>query len=187
MSIQVRRMQWKDIEQVRALDILCFPTMTPPTNYQTEFVNPLAHYFVAYDNTMQSNNNFETVPLILGFIGLWNLANENHIISLAVCPEFRRKGIGELLLINGLDFSLDNRATLVTLEVRVSNQEAIALYEKYGFTERGVRHAYYLDNREDASIMTLDDLYSIEFRTFFQKLKQKHYESKYSIRQSLPG
>jgi ribosomal-protein-alanine N-acetyltransferase len=166
-------MLWEDIVQVRGIDIICFPTMMPPTNYETEFINPMAHYLVAYDEAVSPIENASGVKsqMILGFIGLWYMASEVHIINLAVHPDYRRQGVGELLLIHGIDLSSKLNAILMTLEVRVSNLAAQALYAKYDFTERGVRRAYYLDNSEDASIMTLDNMHDSEYKATLCALK----------------
>ena len=72
--------------------------------------------------------------------------------------------------------SVELKAILITLEVRVSNLAAQALYSKYGFSQRGVRHAYYLDNREDAVIMTLDEMASPAYQQSFRRLKQAYVE-----------
>jgi ribosomal-protein-alanine N-acetyltransferase len=182
MTYHVRKMRWEDIEQVRGIDLICFPTMLPPTNYKTEFINPMAHYLVAYDDsqTAEEDNPDSRNQMIVGFIGLWYMADEIHVINLAVHPDFRRKGIGELLLICAIELSAKLKAILITLEVRVSNLAAQALYLKYGFSERGVRRAYYLDNREDASIMTLDGISSEEYEAAFGNLK-KMFESRWNI------
>ena len=68
--------------------------MLPPTNYKTEFINPMAHYLVAYDDAQLTveNGSENQNPLILGFIGLWYMASEMHIINLAVHPDYRHQG-----------------------------------------------------------------------------------------------
>jgi ribosomal-protein-alanine N-acetyltransferase len=178
MTYRVRKMRWEDIEQVRGIDLVCFPTMLPPTNYKTEFINPMAHYLVAYDDSQLADgeSSERRDHPIVGFIGLWYMADEIHVINLAVHPDFRQQGIGELLLIHAIELSIKLKAILITLEVRVSNLSAQALYSKFGFSERGVRRAYYLDNREDAVIMTLDGMSSDEYRSVFQKLKDAFEE-----------
>jgi len=178
MTYRVRKMRWEDVEQVRGIDIVCFPTMLPPTNYKTEFINPMAHYLVAYDDAqlIVENGSKNQHTLILGFIGLWYMASEMHIINLAVHPDYRHKGIGELLLIYAIELSVELKAILITLEVRVSNMAAQALYSKYGFSQRGIRRAYYLDNREDATITTLDEMASPAYREVFRRLKEAYAE-----------
>lgn len=94
--------------------------------------------------------------LIAGFVGTWRVADEAHVVAIGARTEYRGLGLGELLLISVVRRAVETKAAIVTLEVRVSNRVARNLYEKYGFTERGVRKGYYSDNREDALIMTVD-------------------------------
>lgn len=181
MSYRMRQMHWEDLEQVKEIDRLCFPTMMPPTNYKTEMINPMAHYIVAYDAArIEIPSSQPCSPLILGFAGIWLMAGEVHIINLAVRPEYRHQGIGELLLNGIIQQSLELKAILITLEVRVSNLTAQNLYRKYGFTLRGIRHAYYTDNREDAGIMTLDNMEKIEFQANWILLKHQ-YRQKWGV------
>ena len=178
MSIRVRRMCLEDIVHVRDIDVCCFSDMLSPVNYETEFTNPLAHYLVAYyDAEVHLNETSGTrLHRIIGFIGLWYMAGEIHIINLAVHPDYRQIGVGELLLIHGIELSVNLKAILMTLEVRISNLAAQTLYVKYGFSERGVRRAYYLDNNEDARIMTLDNMYTAEFNTAMCTLKNSYLQ-----------
>ena len=91
---------------------------------------------------------------IAGFLGTWYMVDEAHVVTVGVRSDHRGHGIGELLLIGAIEQAIERKAAIVTLEVRVSNDIAQNLYEKYGFTERGIRKGYYTDNREDALIMT---------------------------------
>ncbi len=91
---------------------------------------------------------------VLGYAGLWLLADETHICTIAVHPQWQRSGLGELLLVSLLDESKKLGALRATLEVRVSNSAALALYLKYGFEIVAWRKRYYIDNNEDAYIMT---------------------------------
>jgi len=104
------------------------------------------------------------------------MVGEIHIINLAVSPYSRRQGVGELLLIHGIELSMELKAILMTLEVRPSNLAAQSLYGKYGFSERGVRRAYYLDNGEDASIMTLDNMDTPEYNAALCSLKTSYLQ-----------
>ena len=83
------------------------------------------------------------------------MVDEAHIATIASHPEWRGRGVGELLLLNMLRVAQQIQAINTTLEVRVSNQAAQNLYRKYNFEEVGRRKAYYQDNREDALIMTV--------------------------------
>jgi ribosomal-protein-alanine N-acetyltransferase len=94
-----------------------------------------------------------TPPPIIGFAGMWNLYDEAHVTTIGVVPDLRGRGLGELLFIALIDEAIRRRVNWVTLEVRVSNTGAQALYRKYGFTVQGRRPRYYSDNNEDAFIM----------------------------------
>jgi ribosomal-protein-alanine N-acetyltransferase len=149
--------------------------MLPYTNYQTELINPMAHYLVVFDDTPLIHTAGPAVqPLIPGFAGIWLMAGEAHVINIAVREEYRGEGLGELLLIGLIDKAIRLVASMITLEVRASNQIAQGLYAKYGFTERGKRRAYYTDNREDAVIMTLDNPAAPEHQAVFSKRKGEY-------------
>ncbi len=109
---------------------------------------------------------------LAGYAGLWRMAQEAHVTTIAVRPQFRGCGFGELLLLSLAEVALDVGARWLTLEVRVSNEPAQSLYRKYGFRPAGVRHKYYSDNQEDALIMWTDELASPDFQSRYQHNKE---------------
>jgi len=111
---------------------------------------------------------------ILGFIGFWIMAEEAHITNIAVREQYRLQGIGELLLISMIDLASELNAYTSTLEVRASNTAAQSLYYKYGFTQTGLRHGYYTDDKEDGVLMSTEDITSASFKAHLQQLKQAH-------------
>jgi ribosomal-protein-alanine N-acetyltransferase len=111
---------------------------------------------------------------IVGFVGVWLMVDEAHIVTIAVREGYRRRGIGELLLIAAIELALLNKRGAVSLECRISNDAAIALYEKYGFRQLGIRPSYYSDTREDAVIMTTDRIGLPPYQTLFRQLKAEH-------------
>ncbi|MFC1874730.1 hypothetical protein ACFLY3_01035 [Chloroflexota bacterium] len=82
------------------------------------------------------------------------------------------------MLISIIELAMEMKASLVTLEVRVSNTVARELYSKYGFTDRELKRGYYSDNREDAVIMTVDDINSFLYHIRLKRLK-KAYSKKW--------
>jgi ribosomal-protein-alanine N-acetyltransferase len=202
LTFNVRPMEREDLEQVNQIDREAFPTQWPPPNYRQELRNRLAHYLVAVDDTRklpaatpkppQNKPGFFTrlMPFlkstrsqitatpprppeyIVGFAGIWMMVDEAHITNIAVSGEYRRRGIGELLLVAMIDLVRDLKARNLTLEVRISNTIAQNLYIKYGFKRQGIRRGYYLDNREDAIIMTTDDINSPSFLALLGKLRE---------------
>jgi len=84
---------------------------------------------------------------------MWIMIDEAHITNIAVHPSFRKRGVGLTIIKALADEALRNDADKMTLEVRLSNREAINLYERMGFVGVGLRKRYYSDNDEDALIM----------------------------------
>ena len=116
----------------------------------------------------------ERAELITGFIGVWLLPDEVHIVTIAVRDSHRRQGIGEMLLIAALDLAREGTQPLVTLEVRVSNDAAIRLYEKYGFEQAGLRPRYYSDNHDDAYILTANGVTAGGYTERLATLREEH-------------
>jgi ribosomal-protein-alanine N-acetyltransferase len=185
-------MRPEDIPQVLDIERQSFPTMWPQTVYERELRNELGRYLVAYQPSDEDDPPEEGEmpqpgrvrglvrrflggsPLpasdrILGIVGVWCMMGEAHIVTIAVRPEQRRRGIGEVLLIAALEAALESGQEEATLEYRISNKAARALYEKYGFEQVGVRARYYSDNQEDAVLMTTPGLRSKEFRSLIRQ------------------
>ena len=116
----------------------------------------------------------EREELVLGFVGVWLLPDEAHIVTIAVRDSHRRQGIGEFLLIAAVELAQRAGQPLLTLECRVSNEPALALYEKYGFQQLGLRPRYYSDNHEDAVILTTSSVLSQKYRAALEQLKREH-------------
>lgn len=116
----------------------------------------------------------ERPELIVGFVGVWMLPDEAHIVTIAVRESHRRLGVGEMLLQESIELARDKSQSLITLEVRVSNTPAIELYRKYGFEEAGLRPRYYSDNREDAYILTASGITSGQYSGLLAGLRAEH-------------
>lgn len=198
----VRLMRREDIDQVAQIDREAFPTEWPPTNFTRELENRLAYYIVACEDTTQAStpepkkamdnrpagilewlrNLFgirgdipmEQPEYVLGYAGMWILADEAHIMSIASHLTYRRKGVGEVLLFALFDLAQRHKARILTLEVRISNTVAQNLYLKFGFKKVGIRKGYYIDNHEDAVIMSTDYIGSEESMDRLRKLREAH-------------
>lgn len=113
---------------------------------------------------------------IVGYGGLWLSVDEGHITTLAVSPEYRGRGIGELVLNGLIDQAMELDADMLTLEVRVSNLVAQQLYLKYGFKPAGTRPRYYTDNGEDALIMWTETIHSQAYQERLHDLRERLFE-----------
>ena len=177
MPYLIRQMCQEDIEQAVEIDRETFPNMLPSANYERELKNELSYYIVACDEKKATRRNdkkvdIEDCSLVIGLAGFWLMAGEAHIVNLAVRQAYRRRGIGRLLLIKLIDMAIGKYAEIITLEVRKSNTAAQKLYKKYGFNIKGIRRGYYLDDKEDAVIMTAEDIYSDAFQANLDRLKK---------------
>lgn len=108
---------------------------------------------------------------VVGFAGMWLMLDEAHVTTIGMKRDLRGQGLGELLLATLLDVAMRVGARRATLEVRVTNYSAQALYRKYGFREEGTRRRYYSDNNEDALIMWSDWLGSPAFQQRYREAR----------------
>ncbi len=118
--------------------------------------------------------------LIVGYSGLWFMADEAHIMSIAVRRSHQHRGVGEPLLTGLIDLAIECNTRVLTLEVRVDNVSAQSLYTKYGFQIVGTRPNYYTEDHKDALIMCTGEIASDSFQKQFQCLKQD-YSKKHKI------
>lgn len=144
MNYKLTPMTEEHIPQIAALERACFSHPWSEDALRAELWNDSAVVIAAEgeDGT------------VLGYAGLQTVLDEGYINNVAVDPRFRRQGVAGQLVEAFLRFGAA-RLAFLTLEVRASNAPAIALYEKYGFTQVGRRRDYYDDPREDALLMTL--------------------------------
>jgi len=133
-----------ELDAVMAIEALSFPTPWARQAFADELARPWARLQVLRQGT--------TGPVV-GFCNYWLVADELHILNVAVHPDQRRHGHAARLVRHILDEASRNKARVASLEVRVSNQAARALYGKFGFREVGTRPKYYADNGEDALLM----------------------------------
>jgi [ribosomal protein S18]-alanine N-acetyltransferase len=150
--LQLRPLRPSDIDAVLAIEKHSFPTPWQASSFHYEVTeNRLANY-----QALTVRQGDQPARLI-GYAGYWLLVDEIHISTIATHPEWRGRGLGELLLLNMLYMAYEEPAQLATLEVRRHNTVAQALYQKYAFEVVGERLRYYQD-KEDALIMTVQPL-----------------------------
>jgi ribosomal-protein-alanine N-acetyltransferase len=174
-SYLLRHMCLEDIPQIVMIDQASFPNPWSPRTYQFEISNRNTSQMVVLEipdlNPVRAGGLRGAVQrllspripgVVVGYGGCWLIAGEAHISTIAVHPDFRGQGLGELLLIGMLQRGISLGGEYSVLEVRASNLTAQALYEKYEYKVVGRRKGYYHDNREDALLMEarpLDEAY----------------------------
>ncbi|MBR4863885.1 MAG: ribosomal protein S18-alanine N-acetyltransferase [Oscillospiraceae bacterium] len=130
------------VAAVAKLDEACFSMPWSEQAIRSELTNPLALWLVAVDG--------ET---LVGYIGSQSVMGEADMMNVAVDPAYRRQGIGEKLITELMARLKENSVYALALEVRASNESAIALYDKLGFTQVGRRPNYYRKPTEDGLIL----------------------------------
>lgn len=188
-----------DIDEVMVLERLVFESAPWSANaYRHELSrNEMAHYFVvrARHEPLPAGPRGRkrtlwkkliaphvspplapALPPILAYGGFWLMADDAHISTIATAPAWRRKHLGELLLLALIEQARAFGALRLTLEVRVSNTLAQALYRKYGFKDSGRQRRYYSDNGEDALNMSTDRIDRPDFQQAFDERKRLLWE-----------
>lgn len=150
----VRPMRQEDLTAVSDIDALCFEEPWPPRSFAYELTTTYSVCLVAEGGDKQ----------ILGAIVVWVIVDEAHIATIAVHPDHQNQGVGAVLLAEGLIRAAERGAVMSMLEVRVSNQPALALYYRFGYHLVGVREKYYQNNNEDALLLNLDQIDSDRLR-----------------------
>lgn len=130
------------VQQVAALEAICFRDPWSEKSIASELTNPLSLWLVAMEGDK-----------VVGYIGSQTVLDESDMMNVAVHPDYRRRGIAEALVLALADELITRNSHSLTLEVRTSNAPAIALYEKLGFEQIGLRKNYYRNPKEDAQIL----------------------------------
>ena len=158
-KVSIREMHTADLPEVLEIECICFTTPWDIRSFE---------YELGYKDTILKvavlNNQ------IIGYVCVRTILDVTHILNLAVLPEFRRRGIGSMLLRDALNElkRLKPDINLITLEVRESNAAAIELYEKFGFKVMGKRISYYDKPHENAIIMGLSTAHG-NLKSFMKK------------------
>ena len=140
--IEIVEMSASHVPQVAELEKMCFHDPWSEASIASELRNPLACWLVAVEG-----------GAVVGYVGSQTVIDTTDMMNIAVHPDFRRRGIAQML-VEQLVAKLKARQSLrLMLEVRSSNMGAQALYEKMGFTQVGLRKNYYRNPKEDALIL----------------------------------
>jgi ribosomal-protein-alanine N-acetyltransferase len=148
--IEIRRLALADLDQIDRIERDSYPTPWSRSMFAGELAKSSSITLGAFETEMGDR--------LVGYLVVSRYVDAWHIMNVAVDPEYRRRGIATRLLDALFATTAGDARRGYTLEVRISNTTAIALYERLGFQATGVRRSYYTDNREDALVMWKDPL-----------------------------
>ena len=147
MMIEFRKLKLRDLNAIEEIERTSYPTPWSRSMFAGELAKPSSICLGAVE---AENDELVGYLIISRYVDAW------HVMNIAVAPEYRRRGIARSLMERLFEVTARDARRGYTLEVRVSNEAAIRLYEELGFKTRGIRRGYYTDNREDALIMWKD-------------------------------
>lgn len=161
-EFKVREMTHGDIDDILQIEELCYGAHHwSRESFITELNNPISSYrCVCIDGKC------------VGYMGIWKIMDEAHVTNLSVHPQYQNKKLAHRLLLNSIQECYSNKIKYITLEVRVSNDRAIHLYEKFGFKSLGLRKKYYQDNNEDALIMWSENIFDKKYKDLYNELNK---------------
>ena len=147
MMIEFRRLKLRDLSAIERIERASYPTPWSRSMFAGELAKPSSICLGALDG---ETGTLAGYLIISRYVDAW------HVMNLAVADEYRRRGIATRMMERLFELTAGDGRRGYTLEVRISNDAAIKLYESLGFRARGIRRGYYTDNREDALIMWKD-------------------------------
>jgi ribosomal-protein-alanine N-acetyltransferase len=145
VGYDIRRLELQHLAAIEAIERRSYRTPWSRSMFASELAKPSSISLGAFDGER-----------LVGYLIISRYVDAWHVMNVAVDPEYRRRGIAANLLERLFELTASDVRRGYTLEVRVSNEEAIRLYERLGFESRGIRRGYYTDNHEDALIMWRD-------------------------------
>ena len=145
IDIDIRTLGLSDLNAIEAIEQRAYRTPWSRSMFASELGKPTSICLGAFEGGQ-----------LIGYVVNSRYVDAWHVMNVAVDPDYQRRGIATRLLERLFELTADDERRGYTLEVRVSNLEAISLYEKLGFERQGIRRGYYTDNREDALIMWRD-------------------------------
>jgi ribosomal-protein-alanine N-acetyltransferase len=148
-TVELRLLVLDDLEEIDEIEHRSYPTPWSRSMFAGELSKPTSICLGAFEADAEEG-------ALVGYLIVSRYVDAWHVMNIAVDPDHRGRGVATMLLERLFELTVADARRGYTLEVRVSNATAIALYERLGFTARGLRRGYYTDNREDALIMWKD-------------------------------
>lgn len=181
--VLLRAMTGADLRCVRAIERAAYGATSPLTAFEQELRNDFACYLVAVLPAVAGPFarlwwRLSRAPgdRIVGFLGVWYTVGQLHVVTVAVAPECQHRGIAQHLLLECFELARAAELHTIELEVRPSNARALRLYELFGFRRTAIRRGYYVDNGEDAFVMSTPDLADPALRDRLDRLAAAYYE-----------
>lgn len=162
-DIELARMRRRHLRRVLAIEARVYPRPWSASLFLSELAQKSSRtYLVArHDGD------------VIGYAGMMFTGLEAHITNIAVDPDFHGRKVGSRLMMRLVTEAIARGAKTLSLEVRVTNHPAQSMYGKFGFSVVGVRKGYYIETKEDALVMVVDDATTNEYRLRLETLRDE--------------
>lgn len=188
LHVVLRDMVEADLRAVRRIESAAYQDAWPARIFEQELNNDFAQYRVAVERATAGGDEGpaklwqalrrrfggSTDGRLVGFIGVWYMVDQLHLVTIAVDPREQGRGIGQRLLLDCFDMAFEAELPAIVLEVRASNEGAQRLYRRFGFRETGRLRGYYKDDGEDAIVMLAEQLDGEQAREAHEERRREH-------------
>jgi ribosomal-protein-alanine N-acetyltransferase len=162
-SIDITKMRRRHLRKVLGIESLVYPRPWSASLFVAEMSQRSTRTYIVARNRNE----------VIGYAGMMYTGQEAHVTNIAVDPDWHGNKVGTRLLLTIITEAIARGAKTISLEVRVSNDVAQSMYEKFGFSVAGVRKGYYIETNEDAFIMVVDDALSTGYRLQLQEIRRE--------------
>ncbi len=171
--LKIKFLTPSEVPEIVALDQICLGSLWTAEAYLREIDSPNSSLVILRLLSSKFEQHPEHSDHIVGMACLWSIVEEAHITLLGIHPDYRRQGLGQLLLLTLLEDAIARQLEWATLEVNVNNVAAIELYQKLGFQVAGKRKGYYQPTGDDALVLWLKGMQQREFKSNLTQWQQQ--------------
>jgi ribosomal-protein-alanine N-acetyltransferase len=162
-SIEITRMRRRHLRKVLGIEAQVYPRPWSASLFLAEMSQRGSRTYLVAKNGSD----------VVGYAGMMYTGREAHVTNIAVDPAWHGNKIGSRLLLTIVNEAIARGAQKISLEVRVTNQVAQSMYEKFGFVVSGVRKGYYIETNEDAYVMVVDKALSTDYRLRLKRIRDE--------------
>ena len=168
-QIEIKFLTPSEVTKVVTLDRICLGGLWQKEAYLREIESDKSTLLALH----LLNSNLDNSSQIVGMGCLWSIVDEAHVTLLAIHPNYRRQGLGQLLLLSLLEDAIARKLEWATLEVNENNLAAVKLYQKYGFRVAGTRKNYYQPQGDNALVLWLKNIQQQEFKICLSRWRRQ--------------
>ncbi len=162
-EIELTKMRRRHLRKVLAIEARVYPRPWSASLFLSELAQKSSRSYLVARHEGD----------VVGYAGMMFTGLEAHITNIAVDPDFHGRKVGSRLMLRLVTEAIARGARTLSLEVRVTNLPAQSMYGKFGFSVVGVRKGYYIETKEDALVMVVDDATTNEYRLRLQTLRDE--------------